>query len=42
MTAVMLMERKGMPQHLQGLPCVDTPVDLGTIIRELEDAGEVG
>ena len=39
---LVLMEKKGMPNHLQSLPCVDTPTDLGTVIRELEDAGEVG
>ena len=38
--AILLMEKKGMPNHLQSLPCVDSPTDLSTIIRELEDAGE--
>lgn len=34
------MERKGMPSHLQSLPCVDSPTPLSTVIHELEDAGE--
>lgn len=37
-----MMEKKGMPNHLQSLACVDNPTDVTTIIRELEDAGEVG
>ena len=40
--SLVLMEKKGMPNHLQSLPCVDNPTELGTVIRELEDAGEVG
>lgn len=41
MNSILLMERKGMPVHLQGLPCVECACDLSTIIHELEDAGEV-
>ena len=40
--SLVLMEKKGVPNHLQSLPCIDNPTDLGTVIRELEDAGEVG
>lgn len=39
---VMVLEKKSLPDHLQGLPCVDAPTYLKTIVRELEDAGEVG
>ena len=38
---VMLLEKKGLANHLASLPCVDSPTPLSTIIRELEDAGEV-
>lgn len=41
LNAVVLLERKGTPQHLQGLPCVDNATDLATVLRELEDSGEV-
>ena len=40
LTSIILMERKGMPSHLQSLPCVDNPNPLSTVIHELEDAGE--
>lgn len=40
MDTVLVMEKKGMPSHLQSLPCVETPSTLATVIRELEDAGE--
>lgn len=39
---VMVLEKKHLASHLQGLPCVESPTCLKTIIRELEDAGEVG
>ena len=39
---VMILEKKGLPSHLGSLPCVDSPTYLSAIIRELEDAGEVG
>eukprot|EP00438_Fugacium_kawagutii_P004188 Skav215920 [mRNA] locus=scaffold226:186014:196681:+ [translate_table: standard] len=38
---VMILEKKPLPDHLAGLPCVESPSYLSTIIRELEDAGEV-
>lgn len=38
---VIIMEKKTMPNHLQSLPCVDSPTVLSTILREMEDAGEV-
>ena len=41
MKTVVIMERKTLPSHLQSLPFVDNPVELATVIRELEDAGEV-
>eukprot|EP00434_Breviolum_minutum_P009292 symbB.v1.2.008188.t2/scaffold450.1/size202773/7 len=39
--SIMLLEKRGVPNHLQSLPCIDNPVPLSVIIRELEDAGEV-
>ncbi|CAK9042284.1 Uncharacterized protein SCF082_LOCUS32839 [Durusdinium trenchii] len=38
---VILLEKKTLPNHLSSLPCVDAPTYLSTILRELEDAGEV-
>lgn len=40
LNSLVLMEKKSCPSHLQGLPCIDQPVPLSTVIRELEDAGE--
>ena len=42
MQSVILLERKGLAEHLSGLPSVDTPAPLGDLIRDLEDAGEAG
>lgn len=39
--SVILLEKKGVPEHLAKLPCIDSPTLLPTILRELEDAGEV-
>ena len=39
--SILLLEKRGVPNHLQSLPCIDNPVPLSVIIRELEDAGEV-
>ena len=41
-STVMILEKKTVPDHLKGLPCIDSPVCLSSIIRELEDSGEVG
>ena len=38
---VILLEKKGVPEHVQNLPCIDSPTPLSTVLRELEDAGEV-
>ena len=38
---VIHLEEKGLPSHLCSLPCVDSPTVLTTLLRELEDAGEV-
>lgn len=40
-TTVLLIEKKTVPAHLSGLPCIDSPTLLSTVWRELEDAGEV-
>lgn len=40
MRDVVIMEKKGMPNHLQSLPCCDTATAMEDVIRELEDAGE--
>lgn len=36
------LEKKNLPEHVASLPCVNAPVPLKTVLRELEDAGEVG
>ena len=38
---VILLEKRGVPEHIQNLPCIDSPTLLSTVLRELEDAGEV-
>ena len=38
---VMILEKKNLADHVASLPCVDSPTPLSTIIRQLEDAGEV-
>ena len=38
---LMLLERKGLPEHLQKLECVDTVVFLQSLVCDLQDAGEV-
>lgn len=38
----MVLEKKGLADHLGSLSCVESPTFLTTILRELEDAGEVG
>ena len=40
-SSVIVLEKKGVADHLQSLPCIDSPTELSTVIRELEDAGEV-
>lgn len=40
--SLILLERKPLPDHLSGLPCVNTPTPVNRVLRELEDAGEVG
>ena len=37
---VVVLEKKGLPEHISGLPCVDTPSFLSTVLRELQDSGE--
>ena len=39
---LIFLEKKNLPEHVASLPCVNTPVPLKTVLRELEDAGEVG
>lgn len=41
-TTVLILEKAKLPDHLQGLPCVESPTRLTTLLRELEDAGEAG
>ncbi len=42
MHSIFIMEKKGLPNHLAGLPFVDVPTTLGSILTNLEDAGEAG
>ena len=36
-----LLEKKGLPQHLQSIENLDVPVTLKSLLNDLEDAGEV-
>ena len=36
-----LLEKKQLPTHLAGLPCVESPTPFRDVILQLEDAGEV-
>eukprot|EP00435_Cladocopium_sp_Y103_P069260 s569_g33.t1 len=38
---LILLEKKNLPDHVASLPCVNTPVPVKTVLRELEDSGEV-
>ena len=38
--SVILLEEKGLPAHICGLPCVGSPTLLPTVLHELEDVGE--
>ena len=38
--SIILIEKKGLPDHITGLPCLEGPALLSTVLRELEDAGE--
>lgn len=40
-TTMLLLEKKGLPDHLQKMECVDTVISLQGLICELQDAGEV-
>lgn len=42
MNSILIMEKKGLPNHLAGLPFVDVPATLSSILTTLEDAGEAG
>lgn len=42
MNSLFIMEKKGLPNHLAGLPFVDVPTTLSSILTNLEDAGEAG
>ena len=37
---IIILEKKNLPEHLVGLPCVDSPSYLSTVLRELQDSGE--
>lgn len=40
--SILIIEKKGVSEHLQGLPFVDNASTLSEIIRSLQDAGEAG
>lgn len=40
--SMVILERKGLLDHLKGLTCIDTPTPLRDVLRMLEDQGEVG
>lgn len=36
-----VLEKKAVPEHLKNVTGLDTPTELGEMLRSLEDAGEV-
>ena len=41
-SALVMLEKKHLPEHLTSMSCVDTTNTLGTVLLELQDAGEAG
>ena len=35
-----ILEKKGLPQHLAAMDCLDTPVTLNSLLMDMEDLGE--
>lgn len=35
-----ILEKKGLPTHLQSLECVDVPIKLQALVSDFEDQGE--
>ena len=40
--ALVMLEKKDLPGHLASMNCVDTTATLGSVLLELQDAGEAG
>jgi len=41
-SALVMLEKKNLPEHLTSMGCVDTTCSLGNVLLELQDAGEAG
>lgn len=41
-TTLIILEKKGLADHLASLPCINNATPVQEIIRQLEDAGEAG
>lgn len=41
-STIVVVEKTDLPTHLSGLPFVNVPTTLQDVVRQLEDAGEVG
>lgn len=39
--SMLIVEKKSIPEHLSSLECLDVPASVDSIMRELEDSGEV-
>ena len=37
-----ILEKKGLPQHLAPMDCLDTAVTLQSLLMDMEDLGEAG
>ena len=42
LTAIIVVEKKGLAGHLANLSFVEAPTALGDVVHGLEDAGEAG
>lgn len=40
MASLLLVEKKGVTDHLSKLECLDTPTRLDEVLKQLEDLGE--
>jgi hypothetical protein len=39
--SLLVLEKRTIPEHLSTMDCLDTPTAVETVLRELEDMGEV-
>lgn len=41
LSSMVIIEKRSIPEHLRSLECLDAATQLGSIVKELEDIGEV-